>query len=116
MDNLDRQHDGHKLVPSDGDARWNALNLQSLADGILEGAIHYNNERARPDGQRVYRVEVVFRVPDITRRRERGVSTVPSVMGLERRTNPFIRADVPSNSRPQPKANKVSPQKSRCSA
>ena len=32
---------------------------------------------------------------EIDRRRERGVSTVPSLMGLERRTNPFLRADVP---------------------
>lgn len=29
----------------------------------------------------------------IERRREAGVSTVPSLMGLERRTNPFLRAD-----------------------
>ena len=33
---------------------------------------------------------------EIDRRRERGVSTVPSLMGEERRTNPFLRADVPA--------------------
>lgn len=32
---------------------------------------------------------------EIDRRRERGVSTVPSPMGLERKTNPFLRADAP---------------------
>ena len=31
----------------------------------------------------------------ITARREAGVSTVPSLMGVERRTNPFLRADDP---------------------
>lgn len=34
-------------------------------------------------------------VEEIDRRRERGVSTVPSLMGVERRTNPFLRADTP---------------------
>lgn len=32
----------------------------------------------------------------IARRRDAGVSTVPSLMGLERRTNPFLRADDPA--------------------
>ncbi len=32
----------------------------------------------------------------IARRREAGVSTVPSLMGVERRTNPFLRADDPA--------------------
>ena len=32
----------------------------------------------------------------IERRRDAGVSTVPSLMGLERRTNPFLRADDPA--------------------
>lgn len=33
---------------------------------------------------------------EIGRRREAGVSTVPSLMGLERRTNPFLRAADPA--------------------
>ena len=32
---------------------------------------------------------------EIDRRRERGLSTVPALMGEERRTNPFLRADAP---------------------
>ena len=32
----------------------------------------------------------------IDRRREAGVSTAPSLMGVERRTNPFLRADDPA--------------------
>lgn len=36
---------------------------------------------------------------EIGRRREAGVSTVPSLMGLERRTNPFLRAADPALAR-----------------
>lgn len=36
---------------------------------------------------------------EIGRRREAGVSTVPSLMGLERRTNPFLRAGDPALAR-----------------
>ena len=32
----------------------------------------------------------------IESRRESGVSTVPSLMGVERKTNPFLRADDPA--------------------
>ena len=35
----------------------------------------------------------------IERRREAGVSTVPSLMAVERRTNPFLRADDPALAR-----------------
>lgn len=49
---LDSLHDGHKLIPAEGDARWNALHLQAMADGVLDAAILYKNERSRPDGER----------------------------------------------------------------
>ncbi|CAN0587232.1 unnamed protein product [Laminaria digitata] len=35
----------------------------------------------------------------IGQRRDAGVSTVPSLMGVERRTNPFLRADDPAFAR-----------------
>lgn len=35
-------------------------------------------------------------VREIEHRRERGVATVPSLMGVERKANPFLRADQPS--------------------
>lgn len=35
-------------------------------------------------------------VRDIEHRRERGVATVPALMGVERKANPFLRADQPS--------------------
>jgi glutathione S-transferase len=49
---LDSLHHGPKLIPASGDARWAALHLQALADGILDAAILYQNERTRPDGER----------------------------------------------------------------
>jgi glutathione S-transferase len=49
---LDSLHGGAKLIPASGEARWAALHLQALADGILEAAILYQNERTRPDGER----------------------------------------------------------------
>lgn len=36
---LDSLHKGAKLVPPPGPARWKALKLQALADGILDAAI-----------------------------------------------------------------------------
>ena len=36
---LDTLHDGDKLHPENGAARWEALRLQALADGILESGI-----------------------------------------------------------------------------
>lgn len=44
---LDSLHEGKKLIPSDGDARWQALSLQALADGILESGIARFLERKR---------------------------------------------------------------------
>ena len=36
---LDSLHDGARIFPPAGDARWRALRLQALADGILDAAI-----------------------------------------------------------------------------
>ena len=36
---LDSLHDGAKLFPAEGAARWTALRQQALADGILDAAI-----------------------------------------------------------------------------
>ena len=44
---LDTLHDGKKLIPLEGEARWKALRLQSLADGILESGIARFLERKR---------------------------------------------------------------------
>jgi glutathione S-transferase len=46
---LDSLHDGPKLIPTDGKARWNTLNLEGLANGLGEAAINVFRERNRPD-------------------------------------------------------------------
>lgn len=38
--------------------------------------------------------KLVTRVNDINAQRERGEATVPSLLGLEKETNPFLRVDV----------------------
>lgn len=46
---LDGLHDGEKLIPVDGPARWQALHLEGLADGLCESAIGVMRENVRPD-------------------------------------------------------------------
>jgi glutathione S-transferase len=48
LDNLG----GGRLFPAAGAARWQALKLQALADGILDAAILRRLERNRPAGER----------------------------------------------------------------
>ena len=48
---LDSLHDGTKLFPAEGQARWDALWLEALADGMTEAAIAVARENARPDGK-----------------------------------------------------------------
>ena len=52
---LDTRHQGTKLFPADGPARWKALRLQALADGIMDAALLRVYERKRPED---------FRSPD----------------------------------------------------
>lgn len=44
---LDTEFGGNRLVPAAGEARWKALRLQALADGILDAAILRFLERKR---------------------------------------------------------------------
>jgi glutathione S-transferase len=48
---LDSLHAGPKIVPASGDARWRALRLQALADGILDAAVLRLMETRRPAGE-----------------------------------------------------------------
>lgn len=48
---LDSLHDGPKLIPEAGAARWQALNLEGLGDGLAEAAIQVQRERGRPDAR-----------------------------------------------------------------
>lgn len=38
-DYLDRQHDGPRMIPEEGEARWRVLREQALANGMIECAI-----------------------------------------------------------------------------
>ena len=50
---LDRRHHGPRLIPNDGVARWDALRLQALGDGILDAALLARYETAlRPEERR----------------------------------------------------------------
>jgi len=46
---LDSLHGGEKLIPPKGTARWQALHLEGLADGLCESAIGVARENARPE-------------------------------------------------------------------
>lgn len=46
---LDSLHDGPKLIPAEGPARWRVLRLQALADGILDSAVDRVKETRRPE-------------------------------------------------------------------
>ncbi len=49
---LDSLHDGAKLFPAAGEARWEALRLQALGDGILDAAVSRLLEGRRPEAER----------------------------------------------------------------
>jgi glutathione S-transferase len=50
---LDNQHNGRKLLPRKGRARWVALRQQAMADGLLDAAILTRYENAlRPEDKR----------------------------------------------------------------
>lgn len=49
---LDGLHDGDRLYPSLGAARWTALRLQALGDGILDAAVLCMLEGRREPGER----------------------------------------------------------------
>lgn len=46
---LDSLHDGHKLFPPEGPARWQTLSLMALADGIIDAGVLRRAEMLRPD-------------------------------------------------------------------
>lgn len=50
---LDSLHEGRRMVPENGEARWRVLTLEALGDGILDAAILavYEN-RLRPEDMR----------------------------------------------------------------
>ncbi|MGQ9370041.1 glutathione S-transferase N-terminal domain-containing protein [Azospirillum sp. ST 5-10] len=49
---LDSRHGGAKLFPAAGPARWTALRLQALGDGLCDAAVARRLETMRPEGER----------------------------------------------------------------
>lgn len=49
---LDSLHSDNKLIPEKGEARWQALRLQALADGILDaGILRFMEKKRSPEQQ-----------------------------------------------------------------
>lgn len=78
---------------------WDSLQkLRALPDDTRVCSGHeYTETNARfalaiePDN-----ADLISRIDDITKTRAAGQPTVPSDLGVEKRTNPFLRADVPA--------------------
>ena len=49
---LDSLHDGPKMIPASGPARWKVLNVAAIVDGFLDAAVARRGEASRPDGER----------------------------------------------------------------
>ena len=49
---LDSLNKKRKLFPASGPARWRALKLQALGDGIMDAAVPLRQETLRPDGEK----------------------------------------------------------------
>ena len=50
---LDSQHSGVKMFPAVGAARWEALHLQAICDGLMDAAVNNRYEiMVRPEGLR----------------------------------------------------------------
>lgn len=51
---LDRLHDGSRLIPESGPARWQALRREALADGILDAAVGTVIETLRRPSDKIW--------------------------------------------------------------
>jgi hydroxyacylglutathione hydrolase len=77
---------------------WESMQkLRALPDGTIVCSGH---EYTAANGKFAITIEpdnadLIARVADITRARDAGEFTVPSTLGLEKRTNPYLRADNP---------------------
>jgi hydroxyacylglutathione hydrolase len=86
-----------RLFEGTPDQMWSSLlKIRNLPDDTLVYCAHeYTQSNAR-FARMVERdnADLLARTADIDARRGRGQPTVPSLLALERRTNPFLRADV----------------------
>lgn len=49
---LDALAGGGRLVPAEGEARWSALTLEAVADGMMDAGVVVRMEQLQPQGQR----------------------------------------------------------------
>lgn len=49
---LDSLHDGRKLFPASGAARWTSLRQQAIGDGVMDAAVARVGESRRPESER----------------------------------------------------------------
>lgn len=48
---LDSLHDGPRMFPESGDARWQALSWHALGNGMLDALVLWRNETLKPQAQ-----------------------------------------------------------------
>lgn len=88
-----------RMFEGTADQMWASLGkLRALPDDTM---VYCGHEYTQNNARFALTVEpgnatLVARSSEIDAARAKGLSTVPSPMGLERATNPFLRADVPS--------------------
>jgi len=86
-----------RLFEGTPEQMWNSLGkLRALPD---ETMVYCGHEYTQNNARFALTVEadnkaLIARSAEIDRIRAKGLSTVPSAMGVERATNPFLRADV----------------------
>lgn len=61
-DYLDTRHSGPRLIPQQGEARWQALRWHALANGLLDVLILWRNERDRPEEHQSVPISAGFKL------------------------------------------------------
>ena len=82
---LDSLHDGNKMIPTEGESRWQVLRLQALADGILEAGILRFLERKRSAEQQSEDFDSMQKNSV-----ERGLNYLENTSGTNRFQNAFL--------------------------
>jgi hydroxyacylglutathione hydrolase len=88
-----------RLFEGTGEQMWQSLRkFRALPDDTLVYCAHEYTESNARFARTVERnnKDLLARIDDIKETRKRHLPTVPSLLGLERKTNPFLRADQDS--------------------
>jgi glutathione S-transferase len=85
LEYLDAMAGGGKIIPREGDARWDALRLHAIADGIMDAALlQVYEKRFRPEEHWVakwtdYQAEKVKRAMDVLEAAPPSLSALPNI-------------------------------------